>query len=204
MSRAGRRHFCAHIPRSRMKFLTDFADQAVVLPLVFAVAAVLAWQGWRRGAFVWLVAIGATFSVMLMLKLVLLGCASVFGAVALQSPSGHVAAASVVIGGLLGLYGRGRGTIVGVVFVVAVMVGLTRVGLHYHSWPEVVLGGCIGLTGALALARFVGAVPAIRARPLILTAVLVLALFHGRHLEAEIAIRQAAQDAGWCQGSGWH
>jgi len=187
-----------------MKFLTDFADQAVVLPLVFAVAAVLAWQGWRRGAFVWLVAIGATFSVMLALKLIFLGCSPVFSAIALQSPSGHVAAASVVTGGLLGLYGRGRGTIVGVVVLVAVVVGLTRVGLHFHSWPEVVLGGCVGLTGALAFAHFLGPARKIRARPLILTAVFVLAVFHGRHLEAEIAIRQAAHEAGWCQGSGWH
>ena len=57
-----------------MKFLTDFADQAVVLPLVFALAAVLAWQGWRRGALLWLATIGLTFSVILALKLVFLGC----------------------------------------------------------------------------------------------------------------------------------
>ncbi len=186
-----------------MKFLTDFADQAVVLPLVFALAAVLAWQGWRRGALLWLATIGLTFSVILALKLVFLGCSSVFGPVSLQSPSGHVAAASVVTGGLLALYGRSRRAIAGVVFVVAVVVGLTRVGLHYHSWPEVAMGGCIGLTGALCLTRFVGTVPTIRGRPLVLTAVAVLALFHGRHLEAEVAIRQAAHDAGWCQGAGW-
>ena len=65
------------------------------------------------------------------------------------------------------------------------------------------MGGCIGLTGALCLTQFVGTVPTIRGRPLVLTAVAVLALFHGRHLEAEVAIRQAAHDAGWCQGAGW-
>ena len=46
-----------------MTFLTDFADQAVVLPLVLVLvlvlALVLAAQGWRRGAAAWLVAVGA-------------------------------------------------------------------------------------------------------------------------------------------------
>ena len=32
-----------------MRYLTDFADQAVILPLVFATAIALALQGWRRG-----------------------------------------------------------------------------------------------------------------------------------------------------------
>jgi hypothetical protein len=31
-------------------FLTDFADQAVILPIAFAVGVALLAQGWRRGA----------------------------------------------------------------------------------------------------------------------------------------------------------
>ena len=77
-----------------LRFLTDFADQAVVLPLVLAVALVLALQGWRRGAAAWLVAIGATFAVILVLKLVFLGCTPLFGPADMRSPSGHVAAAT--------------------------------------------------------------------------------------------------------------
>src|SRR5690349_19218340 len=52
-----------------VRFLTDFADQAVIMPLVLAVAVALALQGWRRGAFVWLAVVAVTFIVMLMLKL---------------------------------------------------------------------------------------------------------------------------------------
>ena len=185
-----------------MTFLTDFGDQAVVLPLVLAIAVVLGLQGWRRGALVWLAAIGGTFGVMLVLKLFLLGCSAVFGPFALRSPSGHVAAVSVVCGGLLALYGRGWRIVAIVVLAAAVAIGLTRVGLHLHSWPEVVLGGGIGMAGALAVSRYAGPRPPLRARPLILTAVFVLAAFHGRHLEAEIAIRRAADGMGilpaWC------
>ncbi len=186
-----------------MNFLTDFADQAVVLPLVVVIASSLALQGWRRGAVVWFTAIAGTFGVMLALKLFFIGCQGVFGPIALRSPSGHVAAASVVVGGLLALSGRGRGTVALGVLMAAVMIGLTRLGLGAHTLPEVVLGGGVGLIGALLVGRYIGPVPALRARPLILASVTVLALFHGRHLEAEAAIRQAATGAGvlpaWCQ-----
>src|SRR5258708_39101880 len=86
-----------------MMFLTDFADQAVVLPVVVAVAAVLLALGWRRGALVWLGSVCATFGVVLFLKLGFLACVPVFGPWELRSPSGHTAAASVVAGGFVTL-----------------------------------------------------------------------------------------------------
>jgi hypothetical protein len=36
-----------------MKFVTDFADQAVVLPLALTICLALAVAGWRRGALAW-------------------------------------------------------------------------------------------------------------------------------------------------------
>src|SRR5450432_1483592 len=57
-----------------MNFLTDFADQAVVLPVAVVVAIVLAVMGWRRGALVWLGVLGVTFGVILVLKLGFLAC----------------------------------------------------------------------------------------------------------------------------------
>ena len=58
-----------------MSFITDFADQALILPLVLAVAVSLLLQGWRRGAGAWLLAVFMTFAVMVGLKLVFLACA---------------------------------------------------------------------------------------------------------------------------------
>ena len=184
-------------PTGALKFLTDFFDQAVVLPLVFAVAVVLAVQGWRRGALVWLGTIGAAFTVMLALKLFFLGCAALFGSAGLHSPSGHVAAASVVCGGLAAIYGASRRTVATVAGLAAGLIAITRLGLEVHSWPEVLLGTAIGLAGALGMARAAGPPPPLRLRPMVLTATFILALLHGRHLEAEIAIRQAAFGAEW-------
>jgi membrane-associated phospholipid phosphatase len=189
-------------PHRSVTFLTDFADQAVVLPLVLAMAAVLAWQGWRRGAVAWLCAIGATFAVVLALKLIFLGCASVFGSAALRSPSGHVAAATVVCGGVAAILGARCWAVVVIALLAGFGIGLTRIGLHVHSWPEVAIGATIGLTGALTLAKYAGPPPEPRLWPMLLVAACVAALMHGRHLGAENAILQAAVSAGWCQPIG--
>ena len=39
--------------------VTNFADQAVILPLAVGIALVFALSGWRRGALAWTAAIGA-------------------------------------------------------------------------------------------------------------------------------------------------
>jgi hypothetical protein len=46
-----------------MRFITDFADQAVMLPVVAAIDIALLAQGWRRGAAVWVGAAAGTFAV---------------------------------------------------------------------------------------------------------------------------------------------
>ena len=83
-----------------MRFLTDFADQAVVLPLIVVVALVLAGLGWRRGAVAWLAAVGVTFGAVLTLKLVLFTCGPALHLATLRSPSGHTAAAAIIAGGI--------------------------------------------------------------------------------------------------------
>ena len=161
-------------------------------------AAVMILQGWRRGAVVWLCAIGGSFAVLLALKLTFLGCASVFGSAALRSPSGHVAAATAVCGGVAAIFGGSRRTVALVALLAGFGIGLTRIGLHVHSWPEVAIGATVGLTGALAMVRYAGPPPRLRIWPMVLTAACVAALLHGRHLGAEQAIRQAAASVGWC------
>src|ERR1700761_7456706 len=79
--------------RGRVRYLTDFADQAVILPLVLAVAIALAVQGWRRGAIVWLVVVAGVFGATLASKLMFLACSPVFGPIDVHSPSGQDAAA---------------------------------------------------------------------------------------------------------------
>ncbi|HEY8290412.1 MAG TPA: phosphatase PAP2 family protein [Acetobacteraceae bacterium] len=175
-----------------MRFLTDFADQAVILPLVLAVAIALAVQGWRRGAIVWLGVVGVTFGTLLALKLVFVACWPFFGPMDIRSPSGHVAAATVVAGGLAALLTRTRAMILPAAAIAAAVIGFSRLVLGMHSLPEVVLGAAVGLAGAATLLRLAGHPPALRTTPLVTVIVLVAVLFHGMHLPAEAAIRHTA------------
>lgn len=175
-----------------MTFLTDFADQAVILPLVLAVALALAMQGWRRGAMVWLAVMFATFGAMLVLKLAFLACSPLFGPADLRSPSGHVAAATVVAGGLAALLTRRRRSILPIAALAALVIGISRVVLGMHSLPEVALGALVGLAGAAALLTLAGASPGLKPGRLVAIVVIVAALFHGLHLPAEAAIQHTA------------
>ena len=175
-----------------MIFLTDFADQAVMLPLVLAVAIALAVQGWRRGAAVWLVVVFATFSLMLFLKLAFLACSPLFGPADLRSPSGHVAAATVVAGGLATLLTRRRISILPIAALAGLVIGVSRLVLGMHSLPEVALGALVGLAGAAALLALAGSPPTLRPGRLVAVVLIVGALFHGLHLPAEAAIRHTA------------
>ncbi|HEY1931927.1 MAG TPA: phosphatase PAP2 family protein [Acetobacteraceae bacterium] len=189
-----------------MLFITNFADQAVLLPLVLAVAVALAVQGWARGALVWLAVVGATFGVILVLKLVCLACAPLDGLLALHSPSGHVAAATVVSGGLAALLTRRRLAILPVAVLAAVVIGVSRLVLGMHSLPEVAVGAAVGLAGAAALIGLAGPPPTLKPGKLAAVVLLVAVLFHGLHLPAEAAIRhtafRAAQMLDVCQMRG--
>jgi membrane-associated phospholipid phosphatase len=188
-----------------VRYLTDFADQAVIIPLVLAIAVALAVLGWRRGAIVWLVVVAGTFLATLAFKLMFLACSSLFGPIDVHSPSGHVAAATVVTGGLAAMLSRRRTSILPAAVLAAIVIGVSRVVLGMHSLPEVVVGALIGLAGAVALLRFAGPPPALRIAPLIAIIVVVAGLFHGLHLPAEAAIRhtalRAAQFIPACRGT---
>lgn len=179
-----------------MRYLTDFADQAVIIPLVIAVAATLTIQGWRRGAVVWLVVVGATFAVTLALKLTFLSCTPLFGPLDVRSPSGHVAAATVVAGGLAAALSGRRRSILPAAVIAAVLIGVSRVFLGMHTRAEVVVGAMVGLAGAAALLRFSGPPPRLRLAPLVTVVVLVAFIFHGLHLPAEAAIHHTALEIG--------
>jgi membrane-associated phospholipid phosphatase len=178
--------------RRAVNFLTDFADQAVILPLVAAIAVALLAQGWWRGAIVWLGVVGATFAAILGLKLTFLACTPVFGAMDIRSPSGHVAAATVVVGGLATLLSGWRHAFLPSAVLAALVIGISRGVLGAHSLPEVAIGATVGLLGAMALVRLAGRPPRLRPMPLVAVILIVVTLFHGMRLPAEAAIRRTA------------
>lgn len=185
-------------------FITNFADEAVILPLFVAIACTLAALGWRRGAIAWFAVIGGVFAVVLVLKLFFLAC----GPPGLRSPSGHTGAAAVVLGGLAVVFGRARhwpSALLTAAFAAA-LIGASRVILHRHTASEVVVAGVIGMTGAFVLARLAGPPPrGMHTRWLLAVAVVVVVLFHGWHLNAEPRIHwvamHAARELGVCRGA---
>src|SRR5277367_6439668 len=147
-----------------MLYLTDFADQAVVLPLIVIVALMLAVLGWRRGALAWLGAIGVSFAGVLVLKLVCITCGPALGLTGLRSPSGHTAAAAVIAGGIAVVIGQGGRRAAVIAGLAAVVIGTTRLELGLHTPVEVVLGGALGMLGALGFAWLAGKPPVLRLR----------------------------------------
>jgi membrane-associated phospholipid phosphatase len=179
-----------------MNFLTDFADQAVVLPLAGTVLLVLFAVGWRRGAVAWGAGVGGVLAVMLVLKLLALACLRHLGWLGLSSPSGHTAASAVVYGGLLALLAP-RGTVVAAIAggAVALVFGLSRLALHVHTVPDVILGALVGVAGAILMRRAAGPRPPRSGAPwLLLAAFAVMVAFHGHRLQAETQIRWMALD----------
>jgi membrane-associated phospholipid phosphatase len=178
-----------------MNFLTDFADQAVVLPVAAAVALVLAAQGWRRGALAWIAVVAMTLGVILLMKVGFLACAPVFHPWELRSPSGHTAAASVVAGGMVALIAGRLRAVLCVALLAAVLIGSSRLELGFHSPPEVVIGALTGVAGAALLSFLAGPPPSRRPVSLLVVAFVVAMLLHGMRLPAEAAIWRFSQGA---------
>ena len=189
-----------------MKFLTDFADQAVVLPLAVAISITLLLLGWWRGAIGWILAVPATLATVLSLKIIFYVCHGVLPDFGLRSPSGHTASATVVYGGLLALFGRpgvGRRarhlSLIGLAaLLLAVLFGYSRVDLGVHTIPDVLVGGAVGIVGAILFVLLAGQPPeGFRRWILGAVALTVAVLCHGRELQAEETIQRMAISYWW-------
>ncbi len=180
------------------RFVTDFADEALLLPLALAMAVFFAGTGWWRGAIAWVLAVGATLLTMLLLKLLTLACAACWFGPELTSPSGHAAAGTAIYGGLLGLLLPRRAGLAAALagsVLIAAGFGASRLVLGVHSGLEVAVGGLVGTAGAAGFLLRAGPRPeGVRRWRILLVAGAVAAALHGVHLPAETSIRQAAFD----------
>lgn len=174
-----------------MNFLTDFADEATILPFAALVALGLLFTGWRRGAAAFAIAVAGTLGTVLVLKLSLAGCVGL----SFRNPSGHTAAAAVVYGGLAGLLGA-MPVLSGAL--AALVIGTTRVLLDMHLPGEAVAGGLVGTLGAIVMVRLAGPRPRLRrAWVPALLGLAAIVLFHGFRLPAEETIRAFALSGDW-------
>ena len=177
-----------------MQFLTDFADQQVMLPLSVVLAIALALSGWRRGAAVWLAVVTGLLACLAVLKVVLLACGQAWTHGALSSPSGHTASAALLYGGFCLLVlrpgGAWRHAVSLLPLLAAIVVGASRLALHDHTLAEVLAGGTLGTGAAFLLSRLAGPPPAnFSIRWALAPVALVLLLLHGDRLQAELVLR---------------
>lgn len=177
-----------------MQFLTDFADQAVILPAVLALILTLLATEWRRGALCWSLVAVSTLGLMLALKLSAVIFPSFFGAFDLRSPSGHVAAGAILYGGLAALLIRRRLLALLIAAGIVLLLAASRLVLRYHNLPEVAVGGAVGLAGVLALLWLTPPAPRTVSRlALAMVVLVVVGLMHGERLRAETAIHHTAR-----------
>ncbi len=181
------------MPHRLVTFVTDFADQAVILPLIVCVAVVLWASGWRRGALVWCFGTAATLGLMLVLKLTFRACGPDLLGGHIESPSGHTAAAGAVYGSILAfinsrLGGREASRLL-IVLAVVVLIGASRVLLGAHTLQDALLGGAIGFIAAQAMLLVAGEPKHGRPDTLWSLPLLFLPLLlHGVHVQAESEI----------------
>ena len=187
--------------RAAMQFVTNFGDEAVLLPLA---AATLIWL-WRmvgrRSALMWCGAVLICGGGTAITKIYLGACTTPIDT--LDSPSGHTSMSTLVYGGLALIAGAESETwprvaagTAGAALVVS--VALSRIALGAHSPAEVAAGLVIG---GVALALFArtyvqqrGAVQ--RIWPLLAAATIVALALHGYHVQLEPLWRALAQAFG--------
>ncbi len=181
--------------------MTDFADQAVLIPCAIAVAVGFAAAGWHRGALAWSSVLACTWVSILLLKLACLFCGSLW-AEGLHSPSGHTASAAAAAGGFFGLMVRREGgdwrwTIL-ISAGVATAIGLSRLVLRLHTGLDVVLAGVIGVASAMVLVMLAGPPPPrLRLSPILKVLAVLILVLHGSQAPAEAAIQRIAAAEFW-------
>jgi membrane-associated phospholipid phosphatase len=183
------------------RFLTDFGDTAVTVPLAIMMTAFLFAARQPRLAIAWAVVITGCAGATAALKLTLRICGPPLTASTLNSPSGHTAMSiavyvgiAIVVGSTFRPVARGALFFAAMIFAVGIAASRTLVG--YHSVIEVLVGLAVGIaTLPVLMAVTLHYRPA--SLPLQWLAggtLVVFALFHGTRWPAEAAIHHIA---GW-------
>ncbi|AOX16605.1 hypothetical protein A0U89_05120 [Kozakia baliensis] len=185
-----------------IQWLTDFGDQGIVLPTSVLIMLVLLWSRWWRGAIFWCALVLSVLGIMAVLKLAFGACGWEASWLNINSPSGHTAAFTMLYGGLICLYARWCSSVwqAGIVaLAIAILAACSRLHLHYHTLPETVTGGVVGVTGVCMFRSQIGTPPRL---PRLVPALIFLAILvvqHGNRLPAERQIHSFA--ALWLRAS---
>lgn len=181
------------------KFVTDFGDTAVTVPLAALMALFLVAMRQFRQAIDWCAAIVGCAAAISALKLAFAVCGDPLVGPVLRSPSGHTAMSIAVYGGFAAVMGArlsrpARIALTGGAGLLAVAIAVSRGILHYHSWIEVGAGFAVGSAALAAIAWMAARRPTARLPiPLMAAAAVAVGLaFHGERWPAEQALHRIA------------
>jgi membrane-associated phospholipid phosphatase len=180
-------------------FITDCGDSAVTLPLALLVLIFLFVARQRRLGCTWLLTISGCAVVIGALKLAFGTCGADFAGGHIVSPSGHTAMSTAVYGSLAVLAGsrlpRGqRYAVYAAAAAGIISIALSRVVLHEHNFPEIVIGWLVGAGAVAAFAVAAGRreAPSLPFGWMLLCGVVLVAAFHGDRWKIEPAVRHLA------------
>lgn len=172
-----------------IRTVTDLGDLAVLLPLTLVITLWLVVIRQSRLVVWWLVAVALCMGSTAVLKIYFYVCPPVTD---LHSPSGHTSLSTLVYGTLtlaaaaaVAGWRRSMVMIAGAALIGG--IGVSRLIVHAHSIPEIVVGSAIGLC-ALALfgAQFWACRPAeLRLRPFVVLCAVLMVLLNGQDIRAE-------------------
>lgn len=174
--------------------ITNFADQAVILPLT-AVVAVVLFLKWRWGSYIWCLCVATTLLLTVALKLALYILVSFLPfSIGMRSPSSHVAMGAIVYGIIISLIiGRGYATFNITLIsstIVAIILASTRLMLEVHTKLEVIIGMIIGVIGAVTFTVLANRYPRkISPGYLAVATMMVALIFHGFIFHGEDVIK---------------
>lgn len=187
---------------SILYFITEFGDQAVILPFAITVAITLAAAGARREALIWSAALVVALAGSLFAKIVFIPCGHLLPGLDIRSPSGHTTAAVAAYGGFATLWVKltrdswTRAAFIAGALAACFGIAVSRVLLGAHSMQEVSFGAAIGLLAPIILYRVEPPASEPRPQPTLLLLLLPLSLtflFHGATLPVENRIDWAAK-----------
>jgi membrane-associated phospholipid phosphatase len=173
-----------------MKFITDFGDSAVLLPLSLAILVWLSFARSVRTGVWWGVALIVCGAGIGILKMLFFACPPDGD---LESPSGHTALSALVYGGLAAILATDlqskwlRRIIGAAAFLFVLAIGYSRLVLHMHTLAEIVTGMAIGTAVLAIFVYHYRRIPHRQGRilPLLLATAITVAALHGHRVIPE-------------------
>jgi membrane-associated phospholipid phosphatase len=182
-----------------MQAITNLGDSGLLLPASFCIFFYLLFSGAHSVALIWAAVLTIGLGTTLFAKLGLHACGAEAGFSDLRSPSGHTAFGAIFFGCGSLLAGLGRPAwqrlvLLCAAVVLVLLVGISRVALHFHTAEEVVIGLAIGsaCTALFAWVQTRVRSPEISLRPVVVGFVVLVVLLSGYSLNAEPLIRDIA------------